>query len=875
MCLVLINKNPLERSLNIHKSLVSLFRRIIIGTFQEKGAYTFWQIIRKTPVQDNPISCWKFCHTLHKVLREGYRKAFTDSYNYKQWILDTGKMYGFLEGYGKLIQAYCTLLVTKIDFHVRNPRFPGNLQVSDEELESIGENDVNVFFQLSCEMFDYLDEILSLQSTIFSSLDMSRSTSMTNHGQCKLAPLIPCIQDSSQLYDYIVKTLFRLHNVLPPGTLEGHRTRFLKQFKILKHFYINSSNLQYFRNLIQVPLLPDSPPNFLLASDIHSHVTPVVSLVASQRESPDGIEHVENLVDLSFPEEDELALVRSESNNDDFDFHFSSAMAANRNTEVKAIDNGNCQNNSLMVESLKQKITELELNTVELERKLVQITMESEASVKEKEELKAELSRANVGTDVLEEKERALEKFNKMKDFYNELREEHIVLLRKKAEVDKELIKIKSDYEKLEQETNNLERSIESDSKLKEELDSVTSKYGSVKEFNGKLLSEISTIKQEKDRAVSRLEDLEAHLSDYREEQKNKIDQFKRKFVLRLLNQLVEQIKRNLGQMLEDAELENNYSQPNLASSPEDFFKRLNDLSNLVSEFTNQFGRLSSALQSDEDDNELIEISERCTEIAVDFNNNLIMLFFICMHLQQSITNLNTSEELNLNFKSLVSTFAKSDFDLRSLNRLANELQRQIKTIVDMESKIMPHLSSVESKNLQKLLEQEVNEMDRAIQEAVSKIETMLETSKRHDKDIKLEVNGAILESSSSLMKAIMQLVSDSRELQKEIVNENRGSGNVKEFYQKNHRWTEGLITASKVVAFSAKQLVDSADQVVSGKIGLIEIVFVIRSLEKKTRQINFGFFLNFKQKMPNSRRSLWPVRRSPPLPPSLLQRLE
>lgn len=165
-------------------------RRIIIGTYQERSSVTFWNIIRRrAPIQDNAIVAWKFCHVLHKVLREGYRKCIADSYVHKQWILDTGKMFGLLgEGYGKLIQNYCTLLVTKIDFHVRNPRFPGNLQVTDEELENIGENDVNVFFQLSCEMFDYLDEILSLQLAIFD--DPNRASSMTRHGQCKLAPLI-------------------------------------------------------------------------------------------------------------------------------------------------------------------------------------------------------------------------------------------------------------------------------------------------------------------------------------------------------------------------------------------------------------------------------------------------------------------------------------------------------------------------------------------------------------------------------------------------------------------------------------------------------------------------------------------------------------
>lgn len=39
---------------------------------------------------------------------------------------------------------YIRLLVTKIDFHRRNPRIPGNLQLTAEELEAIGENDINI-----------------------------------------------------------------------------------------------------------------------------------------------------------------------------------------------------------------------------------------------------------------------------------------------------------------------------------------------------------------------------------------------------------------------------------------------------------------------------------------------------------------------------------------------------------------------------------------------------------------------------------------------------------------------------------------------------------------------------------------------------------
>jgi hypothetical protein len=50
----------------------------------------------------------------------------------------------FKDGYGKLINLYCRLLVVKLDFHRRNPKFPGNLMIKDEEIEAVCEHDVNL-----------------------------------------------------------------------------------------------------------------------------------------------------------------------------------------------------------------------------------------------------------------------------------------------------------------------------------------------------------------------------------------------------------------------------------------------------------------------------------------------------------------------------------------------------------------------------------------------------------------------------------------------------------------------------------------------------------------------------------------------------------
>lgn len=114
----------------------------------------------------------------------------------------------------------------------------------------------------------------------------------------------------------------------------------------------------------------------------------------------------------------------------------------------------------------------------------------------------------------------------------------------------------------------------------------------------------------------------------------------------------------------------------------------------------------------------------------------------------------------------------------------------------------------------------------------------MLKASKIADSGLKLEVNGKILDSCTNLMKAIRALVQKSRVLQAEIV----ASGNAvsiwwcedglekydfertfnnsfvsftlqssnlsaKEFYKRNHQWTEGLISAAKAVGMGAKYL--------------------------------------------------------------------
>lgn len=83
----------------------------------------------------------------------------------------------------------------------------------------------------------------------------------------------------------------------------------------------------------------------------------------------------------------------------------------------------------------------------------------------------------------------------------------------------------------------------------------------------------------------------------------------------------------------------------------------------------------------------------------------------------------------------------------------------------------------------------------------------MLNESRKSHSGVKLEVNEKILDSCTNLMTAIKILIKRARLLQAEIVSQGKGTNSSKEFYKRNHQWSEGLISAAKAVAVGAKFL--------------------------------------------------------------------
>ncbi|CAG5867661.1 unnamed protein product [Menidia menidia] len=128
---------------------------------------------------------------------------------------------------------------------------------------------------------------------------------------------------------------------------------------------------------------------------------------------------------------------------------------------------------------------------------------------------------------------------------------------------------------------------------------------------------------------------------------------------------------------------------------------------------------------------------------------------------------------------------------------------------------LRPKGQDVQKEELGNMVDKEMLATSTAIEEAVLRMDEILNQAKKDTTGVKLEVNQSILGSCSDLMKAVHILVTASTDLQKDIVEGGRGAASVREFYAKNSRWTEGLISASKAVGWGATQLLDSADRVV------------------------------------------------------------
>ncbi|PIK51652.1 putative huntingtin-interacting protein 1 isoform X2, partial [Apostichopus japonicus] len=707
------------------------------------------------------------------------------------------------------------------------PTIPGNLQLTDPEtaLEKIAENDINNLFQMSVEIFDYLDALINLEEAIFGSFDLSKNISTTASGQCRLAPLIPVVVDSGQLYDFSVRLLYKLHACLPQDTLSGHRQRFLKQFEALKAFYTKTSTLIYFKHYIQVPSLPKSPPNFFVkANSEATYITQAVMLDLlegdSGRDSPQASREPSLFEEPIIYPPAAPQPVQAQREND----IFGSPNLLVDLTSPKS--NGQVQRSPAtppplpvrhvpderdrLIEQLRLEIEnlkfELERTKMEdqriiemLKRRLMEMEMEMnehqtviETQCQENEDLRAEVTQlAMAGSAIASSQERVQEleakarsnedKFQKMKEVYQSIRDEHVNLLRKHADVTKQLGKVQKTTEEQEMARLNAERFVE---RLQQSVEEKNAK-GDDQE-RGRLSEEspsLDAINSAQSSLRRTMEDMDdpsyataTCTAEYLLSRSAGVDD-----ALRHLEESIRRYEQN------DMEVGNFCKHRDLLQHPR-----------IVSYEGEGHFKHGACRQ-------------RREKVSVEIYSYLIIFFHL-----NNVGLSNACHDACHRAIDLVITLQESTGTGRFVNQ-RNQVDQHLKEI----SRVAELLHSGEgdiSEELGDLVDKEMQSTTDAILQAEKRIEDMLRKSQEADSGVKLEVNGRILDSCTELMKYIKALIENSKNLQREIVSTGKGSATSKDFYKRHHRWTEGLISAAKLVGVGATHLVDASDKVVQGK---------------------------------------------------------
>ena len=169
-----------------------------------------------------------------------------------------------------------------------------------------------------------------------------------------------------------------------------------------------------------------------------------------------------------------------------------------------------------------------------------------------------------------------------------------------------------------------------------------------------------------------------------------------------------------------------------------------------------------------------------------------------------------------------------------------NDVQVALNNLSKLADAFAPNSKlTTKSGDLGELVDQEMTNAAKAIEAATERL-TKLMNKKRDDySTYELKIHDSILEAAIAVTNAIAQLIRAATASQQEIVNQGRGSSMSKsQFYKKNNRWTEGLISAAKAVARSTNMLIETADGVISGRNSPEQLIVASNDVAASTAQL-------------------------------------
>ena len=147
-------------------------------------------------------------------------------------------------------------------------------------------------YQTISDLQDLLDKLEDLHRIVFNDFRSS------DHNECRIASLVPVIEESYGIYKFITSMLSAMHALVDsPDPLVLLVERYASQFRSLKRFYEECSKIRYLTSLINIPKLPEvrklrhitflfSIATSLLYTRLHCHQTRAQSCQGASHPAP-------------------------------------------------------------------------------------------------------------------------------------------------------------------------------------------------------------------------------------------------------------------------------------------------------------------------------------------------------------------------------------------------------------------------------------------------------------------------------------------------------------------------------------------------------------------------------------------------------------
>ncbi|OCH86047.1 cytoskeleton assembly control protein [Obba rivulosa] len=401
---------------------------------------------------------------------------------------------------------------------------------------------------------------------------------------------------------------------------------------------------------------------------------------------------------------------------------------------------------------------------------------------------------------------------------------------------------------------------------LSELEDSLRAKQLQIDDLLSKLdnaSADLERLREEKDQEIAILQEgMDSTIQQFHESQQNQgiseeatnaqidtliLDNRKK------LNQIIDSILQACVQKVDESiyELESPAQAGNLNSTPEYTLSMIEKASNNATEFATVFNLyLGGEVGGDH-----VDVIKGANELAQSLADVLVNTKGITR-----LVNDDESDKLINVAKTAGDVGLRAFLNLQSykLDLLSSPTQRkeaamrnngEVRNALAKLSEVVDSLVPKGSKagalakangDIGDLVEQEMLGAAQAIEAATARLQQLMSRPRDSSRfsAVDIQVHDSILAAAMAITSAIARLIQAATESQQEIVAQGKGSSTTQQFYKRNNRWTEGLISAARAVAFATTLLIETADGVLSGTHSFEQLIVASNEVAAATAQL-------------------------------------